>query len=440
MKLLGFKYEPQRKGYYVDGHEKPATVAYRKDFVSRYLTEEVQMFRWIQITKEESEKLEDEGKIAKNTGYVYNHPQTNLPWVEYHVDTCDEFQRRMNEEQAFGGRPSVRRDVAKKMVIKIGHDEAIIKQFTLLKKAWYGPNGETALVPKDEGMGIMIRAMMSQEFGWGFELTPEQLAKVNEKRAGKNYEDAESATAKRGNAAKAPLTVSPFVREFEYGVNAQGYWSYEHMVMQLEDCIDCLKVVHPEINFVFLLDHSCGHDRRREDGLNVAKMSKSFGGKQRSQRDMTIKQEEGYLGPYLRQLNVGDIQKMNFTPDDSGPFWMTPEEKEIARHDITDAAKKKIRKYTKKELEQKLLEKNISTKRKLSVLQAACQNNGIPVEEEISRVVEGWEGKPKGMLQVLWERGFINTENGLKKTYKVTQSKDSMTNSETDALKPASKK
>ena len=127
--------------------------------------------------------------------------------------------------------------------------------------------------------------------------------------------------------------------------------------MQLEDCIDCLKVVHPEIDFVFLLDHSCGHDRQREDGLNVAKMSKSFGGKQRSQRDTTIKQEEGYLGPYLRQLNVGDIQKMNFTPDDSGPFWMTPEEKESSWHEITYAAKKKIRKYTKKELEQKLLEK-----------------------------------------------------------------------------------
>jgi hypothetical protein len=45
------------------------------------------------------------------------------------------------------------------------------------------------------------------------------------------------------------------------------------------------------------------------------------------------------------------------------------------------------------------------------VLQAACQNNGISVEEEISHVIEGWEGNPKGMLQVLWERGFINTEN-----------------------------
>ncbi len=51
------------------------------------------------------------------------------------------------------------------------------------------------------------------------------------------------------------------------------------------------------------------------------------------------------------------------------------------------------------------------------MLQDACRNNGIHVEEEICHDIEGWEGKPKGMLQVLWERGFINTENGLKKAY-----------------------
>jgi len=44
------------------------------------------------------------------------------------------------------------------------------------------------------------------------------------------------------------------------------------MVMQLEDCIDCLTVLYLHIDFVFLLDHSCGHDRQRDDGLNVAKV------------------------------------------------------------------------------------------------------------------------------------------------------------------------
>jgi hypothetical protein len=34
--LLRFKYEPRKKCYYVDGHEKPETKAYRKKFVKCY--------------------------------------------------------------------------------------------------------------------------------------------------------------------------------------------------------------------------------------------------------------------------------------------------------------------------------------------------------------------------------------------------------------------
>ncbi len=68
------------------------------------------------------------------------------------------------------------------MIIKIGHNEAIMKQYLLTKKQWRGPNGETALVPKDEGLGIMISAMMSREFGWGIDITKQQLEKVNKMR------------------------------------------------------------------------------------------------------------------------------------------------------------------------------------------------------------------------------------------------------------------
>jgi hypothetical protein len=80
---------------------------------------------------------------------------------------------------------------------------------------------------------------------------PEQLQMVNQKRSNENYLDAQPTIEKRGNAAKPPLTSSPFVLEFEYGINAQGYRSYEHMVMQLEDCINCLTVLYPHIDFVF---------------------------------------------------------------------------------------------------------------------------------------------------------------------------------------------
>ena len=40
MKHLGFKYEIWRKGYYVDDHEKPATLEYQWSFVQCYLNYE----------------------------------------------------------------------------------------------------------------------------------------------------------------------------------------------------------------------------------------------------------------------------------------------------------------------------------------------------------------------------------------------------------------
>jgi hypothetical protein len=51
MRALGFKFEVHKKGFYVDGHEKPATLHYRKKFISWYMNYERCMHRWIQLTK-----------------------------------------------------------------------------------------------------------------------------------------------------------------------------------------------------------------------------------------------------------------------------------------------------------------------------------------------------------------------------------------------------
>jgi len=69
MKHLGFKYKARKKGYYVDGHEKPATVEYQWSFVQHYLNYEQRMFCWIQIPLLEALKLEENGKVPKHTGY-----------------------------------------------------------------------------------------------------------------------------------------------------------------------------------------------------------------------------------------------------------------------------------------------------------------------------------------------------------------------------------
>ena len=79
MKQLGFKYEAQHKGYYVNSRDnKPVTIAHQKDFVHHYLIEEMQMFHWIQVTEEETVRLEEMGVITPNTAYQYNQPLTGL--------------------------------------------------------------------------------------------------------------------------------------------------------------------------------------------------------------------------------------------------------------------------------------------------------------------------------------------------------------------------
>ena len=42
-------------------------------------------------------------------------------------------------------------------------------------------------------------------------------------------------------------------------------------------------------------------------------------------------------------------------------------------------------------------------------MQKLAQEHNLPIEETTQKIDYGWEGKPKGLLRVLWERGFINT-------------------------------
>jgi hypothetical protein len=94
------------------------------------------------------------------------------------------------------------------------------------------------------------------------------LALVNCCRNGQQYRDEAAAKLINLTPVKPNLKENPFYVEFEYGVSTEGYWTYNQMVLQLEDCIDVLQVLHPQYDYVFLFDHSCGYDRQRPNGLN----------------------------------------------------------------------------------------------------------------------------------------------------------------------------
>ena len=135
-------------------------------------------------------------------------------------------------------------------------------------------------------------------------------------------------------------TNNPFYTEFEYGANKEGYWNYELTVLQLEDCTDYTSALYPNFDFIFLFDHSCGDDKQREDGLNAENMEKGYGGKQSKLRDTKILTKVGYLGDFPSQLKEGDIQSIQLSEGDDGPFYLNAAER-ISKKDDKPTGKKK---------------------------------------------------------------------------------------------------
>ena len=410
MSVLGFKYEPMKKCYYVDNHESPENVLYRSKFVTRYFEYEICSYRWYHITAVERERMVQEGILDENLGYKYN--DNNVEMVEYHVDDHVLFEKACSSLQ-FGGYLSVRKPANKKPIMILGQDECIFKQYIFTSKFWVLPDGTKQLVPKDEGQGIMLSSFTCRELGYGYTPSPLVMEAVNLLRKTKKYSDESAATMKNGSPKKPKLTTSPFVRKLEYGNQNEGYWTYECMVLQLEDIIDLLSFEFPSFDFVFLFDHSNGHDRLRPNGLNLNKIGIRYGGKQPIMRNSLLN-EKTYFGPYHNSeytLQPGMHQTMQFNTDDTGPCYLTEEERLVQRLD-RDSGVKKTKFATKDEL--KLLLKGVGILNPVGnkkQLQDRCQQLNIPITKEESKIVEGWVGKQKGALQVLFERGWIDPSN-----------------------------
>ena len=58
-----------------------------------------------------------------------------------------------------------------KPMIVFGQDECIFKQYIFTKKSWMGPKGQTAIIPKDEGQGLMMSSFVSRDYGSNLQIT-----------------------------------------------------------------------------------------------------------------------------------------------------------------------------------------------------------------------------------------------------------------------------
>ena len=176
MNRLGFKYEPRRKSYYVDSHETPENVEYRSKFISRYFAYELLAHRWYSITLEERNTMVNNNDIPKELGYKYEiNGQT---FFEFHIDDHPSFSKACANLE-FGGMLSVRKSRDKKKIMMLGQDEAIMRKNLFTLCSWTMPDGSKALLPKDEGMGVMVSAFTSREIGFGYTAPEECMKAIN---------------------------------------------------------------------------------------------------------------------------------------------------------------------------------------------------------------------------------------------------------------------
>ena len=414
MRLFGFCYDTRKKSFYVDGHERDDVVANRAAFCRRYLTEyEPYCRRWVQLSIIEATTIKD---LDVGFGYSYFDIVANKEMVELHVDYWNRVAQTQTQQQPIlqkQATTSIRVSSKAKPIMIVGQDESVFAQYLLGSKTWVGPKGQRPLLPKSEGNGYMLSAFVSREFGYGRQLTEAELVRINCERRGinKTYIDTQAAMEILKTTQKPELTESPFVKYLYIGANNEGFWNSYHMSLQFEDVVDCLLVLYPEFEIIFFFDHSQGHARKRNGALNALQMSRNYGGTQPIMRDTTIMNAAGYLGPHVPRLDIGQVQSFVFKVEDVGPWYLSPEERESQRKNKPTWRIKMVER-SKKLLIEALCGAGVTFQQNRSYtkkeLQDFARMHGVDLREQKEQIITGWEGQAKGLVQVLWERGFIS--------------------------------
>ena len=110
----------------------------------------------------------------------------------------------------------------------------------------------------------MISASQSREFGFVYPLTVQYIQTINEYCAlHPKYVDMDASTTILRHTHNEPTTMgrNPLCQYSGYVARDEVYWTYEVMVLKLEECINIITALHTGISFIFLFYHSCGNDR-----------------------------------------------------------------------------------------------------------------------------------------------------------------------------------
>jgi hypothetical protein len=154
-----------RKAATLFNHEKPETVTCCPHFIKRHLNHEKRMFRWMQLPLAQVKDMKENLEIDEGLGHRHTDSTTCQETVEFHVDQHPSFQDGVATTE-HGGNLSVMMPANVKPLICFGQNECIFKQFAFAPKALTAPDGQKSMIPKDQGLGVMMSAFASRQFGF----------------------------------------------------------------------------------------------------------------------------------------------------------------------------------------------------------------------------------------------------------------------------------
>ena len=129
------------------------------------------------------------------------------------------------------------------------------------------------------------------------------------------------------------------IRYFDVGIQEDGYWNFNHMALQNEDCVDVLTHTYPHYDIYVLMDQSSWHGKQAPDALHSPSMSVRCGEIQPKMHPTFIRE----VGPHNPQLQVDHKQHMVFRHNSKVRFYL--DHPSTQKHQTTTrATKKKVRK------------------------------------------------------------------------------------------------
>ena len=110
---------------------------------------------------------------------------------------------------------------------------------------------------------------------------------------------------------------------------------------------------------------------------------------------------------------MNDKQHTSFNDTDTSPCWMNENEKSSNKYDNDRSSGLPDEVVPLKNMEMlvDLRKKSVDTTNKRygkKELKAMCNLHNIGTVKSVGKITPGWCNKPKGMLQVLFERGYID--------------------------------